>query len=288
MMTRARLLDGLLVLLLLGLMGWILWRVQFVLEYRWDWAAILPYFARWDTEQQQWISNLLLDGFITTLRLSLCAGVLACVIGLLMGLGRVSQRLLPRLIAASYVELVRNVPPLVFLFIFYFFLSAQLLPLLGLEQRLQALDPAWQQALTWLVGPLPRISDFLAGALCLALFEGAYVTEIVRGGIQAIPRGQWEGGRAIGLNGWQLQRLIILPQALRQTLPPLSGQLISLVKDSSLIALISIPELTYSATEVANSTGRIFEVWIAVALLYWLLCFSLSLASRHLEQRLRR
>jgi polar amino acid transport system permease protein len=120
------------------------------------------------------------------------------------------------------------------------------------------------------------------------LFEGAYVTEIVRAGIEAVPRGQWEAARALGMDSGQVMAEIVLPQAVRTMIPPLAGQFISLVKDSSLISLVSIQELTFTGTELAVSSGRVFEVWLTVAALYFLLCFGLSRLFRRLERRSNR
>jgi polar amino acid transport system permease protein len=129
------------------------------------------------------------------------------------------------------------------------------------------------------------LPNFLSGLICLALFEGAYVTEIVRAGIEAVPKGQWEAASALGMNSGQMMREVVLPQAVQQMIPPLAGQFISLVKDSSLISLISIQELTFAGTELAVSSGRVFEVWLTVAALYFLLCFGLARLFRRLERR---
>ncbi len=120
------------------------------------------------------------------------------------------------------------------------------------------------------------------------MFEGAYVTEIVRAGIEAVPKGQWEAARALGMHPGQVMGEVVLPQAIQKMIPPLAGQFISLIKDSSLISLISIQEMTFTGTELAVSSGRVFEVWLTVAALYFLLCFGLSRLFRRLERRLSR
>ncbi|MFP6733585.1 MAG: amino acid ABC transporter permease, partial [Rhodospirillales bacterium] len=124
--------------------------------------------------------------------------------------------------------------------------------------------------------------------IVLAMFEGAYITEIVRAGVQSIHKGQWEAARAVGLSRFNVSRDVILPQALRNILPPLAGQFISLVKDSSMVSLISIQDLTYTGSQVAISTRKVFEIWIFIAVVYFVICFSLSLASRWLERRMGR
>jgi polar amino acid transport system permease protein len=132
----------------------------------------------------------------------------------------------------------------------------------------------------------PRlIENFVSGLICLALFEGAYVTEIVRAGVQSIERGQWEAARSLGLGGWQTLRKVILPQAIRRVAPPLAGQFITLIKSSSIVSLISIQELTFTATEIAVTTERVFETWIVVGAMYFIVCYICSLAFARLERR---
>jgi polar amino acid transport system permease protein len=125
--------------------------------------------------------------------------------------------------------------------------------------------------------------SLISGVLVLALFESAFVGEIVRAGIQSIDRGQREAARSIGLSTLDEMRFIVLPQALQKVVPPLANQFITLVKDSSIISLISVQELTYKTAAVVSSTRAIFEAWITTALLYGLLCFGLSLLFRRLE-----
>ena len=272
---------------LFGLLGYVLHRAQSHFHYNWDWRLIPGYFVRHDPERG-WILNLLGQGFLATVRLALWGGLLAAAIGGVMGLCRVSRSLFLRLLGRTYVELVRNTPPLVFIFIFYFFLGGQLMPVLDVENRIAEASPETLAVLALLFGRPELLPNFLSGLVCLALFEGAYVAEIVRAGIESIPRGQWEGAAALGLPPRPTLAKIILPQALRAVVPPLAGQFISLIKDSSLISLISIQELTFAGTELAVSSGRVFEVWLTVAALYFLLCFGLARLFRRLEWRLAR
>ncbi len=234
------------------------------------------------------MANLLLQGLLETIRIALWAGLFALVIGVVMGLCRLSRNLLLRLIARSYVELIRNIPPLVFVFIFYFFLTGQVTPYLGIDQLVRTASPFTLAVLEFLFGQ-PRFLPAIVSALvCLSLFEGAYVTEIVRAGVQSIEKGQWEAAASVGLSRLLTLRLVILPQAIQRVVPPLAGQFISLVKDSSIVSLISIQELAFLGSEVSASTGRVFEVWIIVSALYFAVCFGLSLAFGRLERRLAR
>ena len=265
---------------------YIAYRMNTVLNYRWGWSQVLQFILRWDDAQQRWVANLLLQGLFTTIRLAVWGILLAAVVGFGMGMARVSRRLLPRLIGGTYVEFVRNIPPLVFMFIFYFFFSSQLMPLLGLDRLLAKASPMALSIASLLFGEPKLIPNFVSGLVCLALFEGAYVTEIVRAGIESIEKGQWEAGASLGLSRARLMRLVILPQAVQRIVPPLAGQFITLIKTSSIVSLISVQELTFLTGEVAVSTSRIFEVWIVAAGFYFIVCFSLSILFSRLEARL--
>ena len=271
---------------LIAAVAYVWYRVDSVLEYRWDWSIIPHYLYRWDEEQQRWVANLLMQGLYTTIRLALWSIVLAAVIGVVFGIMRTSRRLFPRMLSRVYVELIRNVPPLVFIFIFYFFISSQIMPLLGIEEFIRGASPETLAWLEFLFGPPKLVSNVLSGVICLAMFEGAYVTEIVRAGIQSIPKTQTEAGLSIGLSRLKLMRYVILPQAVQRVVPPLAGQFITLVKDSSIVSLISIQELTFLAIETAVSTTRVFEVWITVAGLYFCVCWSCALLFDWMERRM--
>ena len=269
---------------LIAAVVYVAYRVDSVLEYRWDWTVIPHFLYRWDEELRRWVPNLLMQGFYTTVRLALLSMIPAALLGAVFGIMRTSTRLFPRLLRRSYVELIRNIPPLVFIFIFYFFISSQIMPILGVEDFVRTASPETLRPLELLFGPSTLIPNVISGVICLSMFQGAYMTEIVRAGIQSIPKTQSEAGLSIGLSRWQLWRRVILPQAVRRVIPPLAGQFITLVKDSSILSLISIQELTFLAMETAVSTTRVFEVWIAVAGLYFWLCYFLSLVFNRLEK----
>ncbi len=269
---------------LIAAVAYVAYRVDSVLEYRWDWTVIPHFLYRWDEELRRWVPNLLMQGFYTTVRLALLSMIPAALLGAVFGTMRTSTRLFPRLLSRSYVELIRNIPPLVFIFIFYFFISSQIMPILGVEDFVRTASPETLRPLELVFGPSTLIPNVISGVICLSMFQGAYMTEIVRAGIQSIPKTQSEAGLSIGLSRWQLWRRVILPQAVRRVIPPLAGQFITLVKDSSILSLISIQELTFLAMETAVSTTRVFEVWIAVAGLYFCLCYFLSLVFNRLEK----
>ena len=282
---RLHWLDGMILVLVLIAIGYVYYRVDSVLNYNWDWSFLPGYLIRWDQERGRWVANILLQGLATTLRLALWSMVLAGIIGMLMGVMRTSRRLLFRLISRTYVELIRNIPPLVFIFVFYFFISSQLMPWFGIAAMARDLSPTMAMLTGWLIGPPELLENVISGIICLAMFEGAYVTEITRAGIQAVPPSQREAGASIGLGRWQIMRYVVLPQAVRKVVPPLANQFIALIKDSSIVSLISIQELTFLGTEVSVSTQRVFETWIAVAGLYFILCYGLAWLFGRLERR---
>jgi polar amino acid transport system permease protein len=207
--------------------------------------------------REAWVPGPLLVGLWITLKISAFSLVFALLLGLVAGLGRVSDNPAAHNLSTAYVELIRGTPLLVQIFIFYFF-----------------------------IGTVLELSPFTAGVAALAVFTGAYVAEIIRAGIEAVPRGQMEAARSLGMSYAQAMRFVILPQAFRKTLPPLAGQFINLIKDSSLVSIIAITDLSKSGREVVSSTFAPFEVWFTVALMYLALTGTLSVLVRRLERRL--
>jgi len=206
---------------------------------------------------KKWRLGPLMMGLWTTLWLSAIASVFALVLGLVTGLAKISSNFTLRSLAIIYIECIRGTPLLVQIFIAYFFL-----------------------------GTVFNLSRNVCGIGALALFAGAYVAEIVRAGIQAIPKGQMEAARSLGMTVPQTMIEIILPQAFKKILPPLSGQFISLVKDSSLVSVIAITDLTKSGREIITSTFAPFEIWMVVAAMYLLVTSLLSQIVYYMERRL--
>jgi polar amino acid transport system permease protein len=280
-------LDLILSLVLLSAVAYAVYKIHAGLSYQWNWEAIPQYFLRYDAETQSWVPNILLQGLFTTIRLSLWATIFATLIGATMGLFRVSTRLFRRLIGGTYVELIRNLPPLIIIFIFYFFIGDQILPLLGVEEFIRNSSEGTRAVFTVFFAPPSLFSAFLSALITLSIFEGAYITEIVRAGIQSIEKGQWEASAALGFTRWQQMRYVVLPQALQRILPPLAGQFISTIKDSAIVSVISIQELTFQAMELMASTYLTFEIWITITIMYLILTLSCSLAVERLELYMR-
>ena len=282
---RVTRLDGILLTGLLLLAYWIWYRSAIGVAYRWDWAQMLTTVFASD---QAGDTSFFMMGIYATLRLSIFGAVVATFLGVFIGVGRFSGLRSIRMFCGTYIQILRNIPPLVFIFIFYFFISSQLMPVLGLEYLFNSSEekaPSWQ---IFLFGPPALWENLISGVLCISCISAAYIAEVVRAGLAAIPRGQWEAGKSLRLPILDQYRFVIFPQALARIAPPLTGQYISLVKDSSIVSLISIQELTFVGSEIANSSGLLFEVWLLVAFVYFLLCLSLSILLRQVERHVTR
>jgi len=215
----------------------------------------------------KWKPGLLIIGLLITLELSVYATIFGVIIGIIGGLTRISSNPALRWITIIYVEIIRGSPLMVQILIWYFVLGTVINDLLA----------------TYGLG---RLSAFWYGVASLSCFAGAYVTEIVRAGIQSIHRGQTEAARSLGMSYAQSMLHIILPQALRRILPPLAGTFISLIKDSSLLGIIAIRELTKAAREAVTASLQPFEVYLLAAVLYLVLTFTLSMVVQRLEKRM--
>ena len=284
-LKRLHWLDVVLLILLTLVVSIIWYRIEGTLNYQWRWHLIPNYILRFNEDEGRWVANLLLQGVITTIRISLYASVLALVLGVILGIARCSSNLAVRMLARTYLELLRNIPPVVVIFIFFFFLSEQLVTAFGIEDWARAIarqenKEVWE----FFFGDMRRFPSLISGVIVLALFESAFVGEIVRAGIQSIDKGQHEAAQSIGMSKVDQMRFIVLPQALRKVVPPMANQFISLIKDSSIISLISVQELTFKTVEIVASTRAIFEAWITTAIFYFVICFGLSLLFRRLER----
>lgn len=276
-------LDIIVAVAIVAVFAYLAYRTTAVFHYRWNWSVIPLYLFRYDPEEERWVTNLLMQGFLTTIRLSVWTTVLSLLLGVVMGLLRLSRSLFRRMIGRTYVELIRNVPPLVLIFIFYFFISDQIIAALRVDAFILSRSEETQSLIAFFFAPPGRFPAFLSALLTMVIYEGAYMTEIIRGGIQSIDRGQWEASAASGLSWRQQMRFIIFPQAIPRILPPLTGQLISTIKDSAIVSVISIQELTFQGMELMSATYLTFEIWITITVLYFVLTFSCSLVMRYLE-----
>lgn len=248
--------DAVKILIVIGAVVWFYGRTAGTLGYHWQWYRIPRSIVSLDAGGITW--GPLVYGLEVTLKISGVSLLLAMGFGLVTALFRLSNSFLARSLARGYMELVRNTPLLVQLFFMYF-----------------------------VVGPILDIDRLTAAVLALSLFEGAYISEIFRAGIVSIHKGQWDAAHALGLNGIQTYRHVILPQAVRRVVPPLTGQSVSLIKDSALVSTIAVYDLTMRAQEIIAETYMAFEVWFTIAAMYLVLTITLSFTAAYLETRLR-
>ncbi len=217
------------------------------LNYNWNWAAVFRYKAKF------------IDGWIMTLGISILSLVFSFLIGSISTLAARSRFLPLRYLANLYVELVRGTPLLVQIFFFFYVIADAA----GIQNR------------------------YAIGIAIMSLFSGAYISEILRAGIDGVGRSQLLSAKAIGFSEFQTFRYVIAPQALRSSLPALAGQTANLIKDSSLLSVIAISEFTLNAQEVNANTYSSFESFFPLAIGYLILTLPIMRLSRNIENRLR-
>ena len=222
--------------------------------YNWQWYRVPRYIYRIIDGELIW--GPLVKGLIETLKISAAAFVLAIVIGLATAILRLAPTIAGRALARSYMEVIRNTPLLIQLYLFYFVLA-----------------------------PIFDIDRYWTGILALAIFEGAFASEIFRAGILSVSRGQLEAARSLGLRPWSCYADIILPQAVRLMLPPFTNLAISLVKNSAIVSVIAVFELTTQGRNIISETYMSFEIWFTVAGMYLVVTILLSIFASLLEQR---
>ncbi|WP_460841938.1 amino acid ABC transporter permease [Noviherbaspirillum agri] len=218
-----------------------------------------------DVIQRSWV-YLFQTGMAFTLQLTALAMIGGIILGTLLAMMRLSSIKTISLVATTYVNLIRSVPLVLVIFWFYF-----LVPYIG----------------AWVIGsetPI-QVGAFTSSLITFVLFEAAYYCEIMRAGIQSIPRGQIWAGQALGMNYWQTMGNIVLPQAFRNMIPVLLTQTIVLFQDVSLVYVLSITDFVGAASKVAQRDGRLVEMYLFVAVVYFVLCFSLSLLVKRLQQK---
>jgi len=226
------------------------------LGYHWRWNRMGQYLFR--IEEGRVVAGALMEGLIFTLKISGASLVVALASGLIMALLRLSNSFSGRFIARGVLETIRNTPLVVQIYLAYF-----------------------------IIGPAFGLGRFSSVALALGLYEGAYMSEILRAGVVSLPKGQWEAAQSLGFGGVGTYLFVILPQAIRRVLPPLTGQTISLFKDSALASIVSLNDLALQARIVAADTFLVFEVWFAAAGIYLTVTATLSMVVFYMEKRFK-
>lgn len=214
--------------------------------YNFEWSGV------WEYKQK------FIDGFLTTIWISFFSLILSFLIGLFFAYAQNSKIIILRFFARFYIEIIRGTPLLVQILIFFYIFANNL----GLDNR------------------------YIAGIFILSIFSGAYVSEILRAGIESISTQQYEAAKSLGLSEFEAYRYVILPQAYRRIIPSLTGQFASIIKDSSLLSIISVSEFTMNASEVNAYTYSTLESYIPLAVGYFTLTFPISFYAKSLENKL--
>ncbi len=217
------------------------------MHYQWDFALLLRY------------APLFWRGVLVTLAYTAATIILGLIIGLVLGLGRISRSRLLNIPLIAFIEVFRCTPLLVQIVWFYYALPV----LLGIQ-----------------------IPATVAGIMTLSCYTGVFYAEIFRGGIISIEQGQWDAARALGLKRWHMMRLVILPQAVRRMIPPFVNQSITQLKNTSLVSTIAVPDLLYNGQLITADTYRPLEVYTVVAVIYFVLLFPSTLLAQEYERRL--
>ncbi len=269
----------------LALLAWFLFRMDTVLDYEWDWKALGGYFFFRDPVSGKIHPNILILGLFSTMKLSVWGITAGFFMGALSAAMANARARILRALSLGYVELIRNIPSLVLVILFYYLVSSQLLDFMGVDSWLRNQPPLIQGLVSIFFTGYQQINAFLSAIIALGIYEGAYISEIIRGGINSVPKGQTEAAISLGMSRASAFFSVVLPQALSRVISPLAGQFISCIKDSAIVSVISIQELTFQGMEIMNAAFLTFEVWITITLLYFVLTFSLSRAVALLEYR---
>jgi polar amino acid transport system permease protein len=212
--------------------------------------------------------HLLWRGLELTLELSAVIIVCGTLLGILIGIGLLYGNRVVRTLLRLYVDLIRGLPLLVLIFLLFYGLPALKIEILGVT--------------------IPtNFSRFAVAAIAFSMFAGAHVGEIVRGGLHSLPKGQTDAGKAIGLTFWARLRYILFPQALPQMIPPWVNTAVELVKGTSLVTLVSLNDFLFASRKIGERTGDVVPVYIAAAIVYFIVNFTISRAGARVARRLR-
>jgi len=254
-----RLFDGILLSVVLyaavvGGIVYVAYSGSQAMGYNWQWYRVPQYFYRLTDDGFQW--GEIMIGLVKTLQLSATAFGIALALGLLVALLRLSGLLVGSAVAQVFLEIVRNTPLLVLLYLFYYVLG----PIFGLDR-------------------------YWASILCLAVYHAALISEIFRAAINAVPKGQWEAAKSIGMGRAQAYRYIVLPQSVRFMLPPMTGEVVNMIKSSAIVSVIAVAELTTMGRNIISDTYMSFEIWFTVAAVYMAVTLILSIGVSYVEKR---
>lgn len=241
-------------LVIISLIIWAAYAGAQAMGYNWQWYRIPKYFYTLTNDGFQW--GEISIGLVKTIQLSVTAFVFATILGLFIAILRLSRLVVGKALAVVFLEFVRNTPILVLLYLFYYVL-----------------------------GPIFDLDRYVASILCLSVFHAALISEIIRAGINAVPDGQWEAATSIGLTEAQAYRYIALPQSIKLMLPPMTGEVVHLIKSSAVVSVIAVAELTTIGRNIISDTYMSFEIWFTIAAVYMIVTLALSIGVSTLEEK---
>ncbi|MGB9730772.1 MULTISPECIES: amino acid ABC transporter permease [Calditerrivibrio] len=258
-------------------------KISTEIDYQFNWNDLVKFFFYYDDRLK---IGLITNGIIYTVKISIFVLILSFITGLITGFIISSTKGVIKELFKLYIVVLRNIPPLIVMFIFYFFIGSSFAKVLNLDtifsNRLFAL------ILTAIFTPEQIFVPFISAAMGLAFYESAYIAEIIRGGINGIEKGQIDAGTALGLNRIEVYLYIVVPQAIEKTLPSLIGQFVSIIKNTAIASVVAIPELTFQAMEILASSRLILEIWIIIFLIYLVINLFISYLASMVESRIRR
>ncbi|MCA1980491.1 MAG: amino acid ABC transporter permease [Calditerrivibrio sp.] len=240
-------------------------------DYNFRWHKLIDYFAFFDGGFHL---GLIIKGVIFTVKLSILIILSSTFLGILFA---VTRYLYPDSLGfLIYIisEFLRFTPPIVVMFIFYFFLGDKLIPDILIDMIIE--NQNLEKIVSIFIVPPEIFKQFLSAAIGLAFYEASYISEIIRGGLNGVSRSQFDAAFSLGLTKYQVFLRIVFPQAWEKTMPAMAGQYISIIKNTSIASVIAIPELTFVGTEIISSTMLVFEVWFSIMIIYFIINFTLS------------
>ena len=241
--------------IIMGLIIYVSYAGAQSIGYNWQWYRVPQFFYKVDTYGFSW--GDIPRGLVGTIVIASLSFVISIAMGSLIASMRLSNLIVGRAFSNVFIEMIRNLPLLVLLYLCYYVLG----PIFGLDR-------------------------FVASVLCLALFQSAQISEVFRAGVVAIAKGQWEAAHTVGLTIYETYRFVVLPQAVRLMLPPLTGEAIHMIKNSAIVSVIAVVELTTIGRNIISDTYMSFEIWFTIAVVYLVVTVILSAFVSYLENRL--
>lgn len=252
------------------------------MDYTFNWHEIPKYFVYYENGLK---IGIILKGVIYTIKISIIILILSLFFGSLGGIVMsISKGFLKEFFLVA-VNFFRNTPPIIVMFIFYFFLGNTLSKYLKLEMLYSS--PFLSYLISMVIAPEQLLVPFISASIGLSLYEGSYISEIIRGGINGVSKDQIDAGISLGFSKFEVYIHIVIPQAFEKTIPALLGQFVSIIKNTAIASVVAIPELTFQSMEVLASSRMIIEIWVIIMTLYFLINISISKMIKRLEIKVK-